>query len=87
MLRSAIRINSIALGGELDCRKWNVPITVGLTYTFSYTHHTLGDKNGFKNVDNASIILIIIFDVILIIIICNNINKKIKVLYYFCRYK
>lgn len=46
-------INSIALGGELDCRKWNVPITVGLTYTFSYTHHTLGDKNGFKNIDNT----------------------------------
>ena len=46
-------INSVALGGELDCRKWNVPITVGLTYTFSYTHHTLGDKNGFKNIDNT----------------------------------
>ena len=46
-------INSIALGGELDCRKWNVPITVGLTYTFSYTHHTLGNKDGYHNIDNA----------------------------------
>lgn len=46
-------INSIALGGELDCRYWDVPITVGLTYTFSYTHHTLGNKDGYHNIDNA----------------------------------
>lgn len=45
-------INSIALGANLDCRKWNVPITIGLTYTFSYTHHTFGDKNGFRNINN-----------------------------------
>ncbi|MBQ3024797.1 MAG: hypothetical protein IJD23_05770 [Spirochaetaceae bacterium] len=46
-------INSISLGGELDCRKWDVPITVGLTYTFSYTHHTLGTKDSIKNINNA----------------------------------
>lgn len=46
-------INSISLGGELDCRKWDVPITVGLTYTFSYIHHTLGTKDSIKNINNA----------------------------------
>lgn len=46
-------INSISLGGELDCRKWDIPITVGLTYTFSYTHHTLGTKDSIKNINNA----------------------------------
>ncbi len=46
-------INSVALGAELDCRYWDVPITVGLTYTFSYTHHTLGNKDGFHNINNA----------------------------------
>lgn len=45
-------INSIALGAELDCRYWNVPISVGLTYTFSYTHHTIGNKDGYKNINN-----------------------------------
>lgn len=46
-------INSISLGGKLDCRKWDIPITVGLTYTFSYTHHTLGTKDSIKNINNA----------------------------------
>lgn len=46
-------INSISLSGELDCKKWNIPITVGLTYTFSYTHHTLGTKDSIKNINNA----------------------------------
>lgn len=46
-------INSISLGGELNCRKWDIPITVGLTYTFSYTHHTLGTKDSIKNINNA----------------------------------
>lgn len=46
-------INSISLGGELNCRKWNIPITVDLTYTFSYTHHTLGTKDSLKNINNA----------------------------------
>lgn len=46
-------INSISLGGELNCRKWDIPITVGLTYTFSYTHHTLGTKDSLKNINNA----------------------------------
>ena len=46
-------INSISLGGELDCRKWDIPITVGLSYTFSYTHHTLGTKDSIKNINNA----------------------------------
>ena len=45
-------INSIALGAVLDCRYWNVPITVGLTYTFSYTHHTIGTKDGYHNINN-----------------------------------
>ena len=46
-------INSVALGAVLDCRYWDVPITVGLTYTFSYTHHTLGDKDGYHNINNS----------------------------------
>ena len=45
-------INSIALGVELDCGYWNVPITVGLTYTFSYTHHTIGTKDVYHNIDD-----------------------------------
>ena len=45
-------INSIALGAELDCRYWNLPITVGLSYTFSYTHHTIGTKEGFHNIND-----------------------------------
>lgn len=45
-------INSVAFGTELDCRYWNVPITVGLTYTFSYTHHTIGTKDGYHNINN-----------------------------------
>lgn len=45
-------INSVALGAVLDCRYWDVPITVGLTYTFSYTHHTIGTKDGYHNINN-----------------------------------
>ena len=45
-------INSIALGAELDCRYWDVPITIGLIYTFSYTHHTIGTKEGFHNIND-----------------------------------
>ena len=46
-------INSVALGAVLDCRYWDIPITVGLTYTFSYTHHTLGNKDGYYRINNA----------------------------------
>ena len=45
-------INSVSLGAVLDCRYWDVPITVGLTYTFSYTHHTIGTKDGYHNINN-----------------------------------
>ena len=45
-------INSISLGAVLDCAYWNLPITLGLSYTFIYTHHTLGNKDGYHNIDN-----------------------------------
>ena len=41
-------IHSVSLGASLDCKKWNVPIEIGIAYTFCYTHYSYGTATSFE---------------------------------------
>lgn len=40
-------INYVTLGASLNCRKWNIPLTVNCAYTFSYTTYSFGSSDSF----------------------------------------
>ena len=41
-------INYLTLGASIDLRKWSLPVSVNLSYTFSYTLHSYGTSDSIE---------------------------------------